>query len=1241
MTDLNIVSLNVRGLKNNTKRRALFNWVREQKADVTFFQETYSNETDELLWKNEYGGNILFVHGTNHSRGIMILLKNGLDIEILDKFTSPDGRICILKTKTYNKVLYYISIYAPNEENAQLQFFHKLNLDFQRMDISAEDSIIVGGDFNINLSNLDKKGGSGKIKQKVVDKINTLCTLFDLEDIWRIKNPEKRGFTWRQKSPLIQCRLDYFLTSRHLQENVISTNIIPSLKSDHSAINLNIVTNLDGSTRGPGYWKFNASLLNDPEYTNMIKQNIIKWKQEYRSIEDDKLKWELIKYNVRKSSIAFAKTKTVGVRCKERELVEKIKILEQNLTTENHETYQNLCNELEKIKLNKAQGNIIRSKVRWFEQGEKSTKYFFNLEKRNQIKKNMQKVCKTDGTILTKPKEILKEVEDFYENLYMKSEYIKKEKYPIFLGNGNIPKLNEIMKNVCEGEITKSECLKALKCFKNGKSPGNDGLGVEFYIYFWNDISDLMMACYNKIFDTGLLTKSQRQAIITLIDKKDKDRTYIKNWRPISLLNLDFKIISKVLSMRLIKVLPELISNTQSGYMKGRQISDAIRTIIDIMEYVKEKEMPAMLIGVDYEKAFDSLDWDFLFKCLETYNFGNTFIKWVKILYTDIESCVLINGHTSAYFKIQRGVRQGDCLSPYLFILALEMLTNKIKCDDNIEGVCLNNHVFKILQYADDTTGIFKDKKSLKHFISVLEDFNDVSGLKINIDKTEAMWIGSKCKCVKKPLNLSWKESNIKLLGVYLGYDTQEIINLNFDGKIEQVKTLLNIWRNRNLTINGRILISKSLCYSKFYYITNIFTLENIKCKTKVIENTLQNFIWKNKKPMLEKKVLYCSYEKGGQKRLSFEAMLHAQKIMWLKRALTTTNCLWSIVLDYYLKQFGGLNILLYCNYDYKWFKKKYNISEFYVELLKLWNNTEKEVSKEIIWNNKNILIDGKPIFYKKFMTIGIWYVTDLFTEQNEIIEYDIWLKRGLCKNDFLKWRGLIDVIKKVINLHSHYGENLIIYFSDHDKSLNNMTTNDFYWLSINNNYSSAAKKILTNKYGIDDHLWRNIFTLPLICTVDQKLKEFQYKCIHNILWFNNRLYKIGKVDTPNCIYCNDDIENREHCFVNCPITSVLWKDLCTWLNKTIKFNVQLSEKDIILGYMPEISNSDMKCKVINLLILITKYYIYCTRFDNAKVTFAELICKIKKMNLYEKMYYTNKNKLQIYLAKWDNMTFS
>ena len=335
----------------------------------------------------------------------------------------------------------------------------------QHIGISAEDCVIIGGDFNVTLSNIDKKGGSNKIKQKVVEKINTLCTLYDLQDIWRIKNPDKMCYTWRRKSPLIQCRLDYFLTSVHLQENVISSNIIPGVKSDHSAINLDIKTNLEGLKRGPGYWKFNTSLLNDPNYTNMLKQNIVKWKQEYKNIDDGKLKWELFKYNIRKTSITFSKTKMAELRTKEKDTSEKIQCLEQNLTEENFEIYQNLKKEQEKYKMDKAQGNIIRSKLRWFEYGEKSTNYFFNLEKRNQIKKSMQKVCKNDGTIVSNSEEILTEVKTFYENLYMKSTNIKKEKYSFFLENNKVPKLKDDMKSSCEGEITKVECFKALKCF--------------------------------------------------------------------------------------------------------------------------------------------------------------------------------------------------------------------------------------------------------------------------------------------------------------------------------------------------------------------------------------------------------------------------------------------------------------------------------------------------------------------------------------------------------------------------------------------------------------------------------------------------------------------------------------------------------------------------------------------------------------------------------------------------------
>ena len=159
------------------------------------------------------------------------------------------------------------------------------------------------------------------------------------------------------------------------------------------------------------------------------------------------------------------------------------------------------------------------------------------------------------------------------------------------------------------------------------------------------------------------MSPSQRQAIITLIEKQGKDRTYLENWRPISLTNVDAKIASKAIATRIDNVLPEIIHSNQTGYVPGRYIGEAARSILDMMDYTKFYDIPGMLLFIDFEKAFDFLEWSYMFKCLEVFGFGPSLIRWVETFYNKISSCIINNGTLSANFEINRGVRQGDPLS--------------------------------------------------------------------------------------------------------------------------------------------------------------------------------------------------------------------------------------------------------------------------------------------------------------------------------------------------------------------------------------------------------------------------------------------------------------------------------------------------------------------------------------------------------------------------------------------------
>ena len=188
-----------------------------------------------------------------------------------------------------------------------------------------------------------------------------------------------------------------------------------------------------------------------------------------------------------------------------------------------------------------------------------------------------------------------------------------------------------------------------------------------------------MVDSFNHAFENGDMSISQKRGIISFILKKDKDKKYLKNWRPISLLNNDYKIVTKALALCLEKVLPTIMSPNQTGYVKGRYIGESIKIITDMMSFTKKKNIPGIAVFLDFEKAFDSIEWCYLQKCLEIFNFGPQLRQWITVLYNNISSCVWNNGFATKHFNLSRGVRQGCPLSGILFVIGVEILSNAIK----------------------------------------------------------------------------------------------------------------------------------------------------------------------------------------------------------------------------------------------------------------------------------------------------------------------------------------------------------------------------------------------------------------------------------------------------------------------------------------------------------------------------------------------------------------------------------
>ena len=320
---------------------------------------------------------------------------------------------------------------------------------------------------------------------------------------------QMKQFTWRNKSFKIQCRLDYFLISKKLNDLTDKCKILYAPETDHSAILLHIKSVELKQEKGPGFWKFNQSLLQDEAYVSKLRTELEWFKQKYIDVDDQSLRWDLIKMEIRGFTVKYSKNKARKRKSTETFLQNQINDLYKRAEAEPNNK-QIICQiyntrlRLQKIMQYKTKGAILRSKVRWHKNGERNTRYFYNLEKRNYEKKTATKLKRSNGTFTNDQFEILREQMDYYKTLYTSAAH------PDLLNDlassffENITPLDDTDKLSCEGNVSAEECLKALHDFKNEKSPGTDGLPAEFYKFFWKELHREMINSFNFAFDTGL-----------------------------------------------------------------------------------------------------------------------------------------------------------------------------------------------------------------------------------------------------------------------------------------------------------------------------------------------------------------------------------------------------------------------------------------------------------------------------------------------------------------------------------------------------------------------------------------------------------------------------------------------------------------------------------------------------------------------------------------------------------------
>ena len=1204
MAALSLATLNVNGMHNSKKRLSLYEWLQRKNFDVIFLQETHCHlARHEKLWSQEWPGKSLWSRGDKRSRGVSVLFKKNADFEIQNLNIDLNGRFIVFDCCVNNLKYRFVNLYAPNNAYDRLLFFKNLS---KFADVDSEN--LIAGDFNCAFdSQLDRKNCTGKTDRGLTE-LKSFMKEFDLEDVWRRRNPNTSKYSWNRSNKA--SRIDFWLISKSLDNQVDNVDYQMCPFSDHDCVNIQL--RITETKQGKGMWKMNRNAMESELFNESFKNWWPAWKAKKPLYDDLNKWWDVGKKKIKELAIQISLELRKNKMIELNDLEKKIAALHQE--SGKIEEMHVLKERLMKLYENDAEGVKIRSRVQWFEEGERSTKYFHNLEKRNGKDKAWERIYDEERNIITGTTGIMKEQVRFYEKLYRSQLLNAQDKNEFLSSVGR--SLSENSRITLDSDITIDELKKAVDMMANNKSPGTDGIIIEFYKYFWDDIKFDVLEVFNHSFDIGSLPHTQYLAAIRLLFKKG-EREDLRNWRPISLLNSDVKILSKVLANRLKKVLPEIIDVDQTGCIEGRFIGQNIRLCQDVIDKCEEDELILLL---DQEKAFDKVEWDWLFSVLEKFGFTNRYISWIKIMYKKMKSCILTNGYSSKYFDISRGIRQGDSLSALLYVIQAEPLACLIRKTDEIQGIQVTNKVeVRISQYVDDTVLYLRHKNLTEKCLQIIEKFGKASGARLNKGKTVGLVM--KESLIKSISGINVSLGPVKLLGIPVGKKTD--VDAFWNNVIEKMEKRYNMWKNRNLSFAGKIHIIKSLGMSTIMYASNMIELSD-KHIEKITKLNYQ-FLWGSKRNLLRKELCCLPRQLGGLNMIDVSTAIKAQRIKWLIRILQAPDYdNWKSIAFENIKcldnRFGTDLFALKVDESTR-FLDQCNISSFYKKILldaqELKRKCVAKNQRQTIWCNSKIKFNGQPLAFGHWAKCGLLYL-DQIIQNGKLNEY--YIKQKLISKasyffDIAKLKSaipdglLIDIADtSAQNLAETDNEHLLHTFYQISvgcsKPLARLTNKDVYNMFLLHKSTDMKSKIYW-KHKLDDNsvnfdLWfRCNFTSSII---PRKCLDFNWKIFHGKVSTEVQLQKM-KLSNGMCCLCKKEFENLEHLLIKCEETKTIWTHIEQML-------CQISERKILVNmkliFGGTLSQDDFTCEIIDLILSITRFMIWKRRnrmkYDNEKM---------------------------------------
>lgn len=1242
------VSLNVKGVNNPLKRQKILSYISHLKTDIAFLQETHLKADSINYLKRRWVGQLYHSKFDTKARGTAILIHKDITFQAEKVISDPNGRYVIVVGQLFSLPVILVNVYAPNFDDNN--FFSKL---FSAIPTHNNYHLLIGGDFNCCLSTLlDRSSPRPQPLSKSAKVINDFCIQMGLSDIWRFHHPNKKAFSFFSRVHHTYTRIDYFLVDNRLTGSTHSCQYHTISISDHGALSFQL--NLANTFRPAYHWKINPLLLSDDDFTDFITSQI-KFFFATNSTPDvsHSTLWETLKAYLRGQIIEFSSRIKKIRMAKIKDISQALaKIDEQHASSPSSALYKErlrLQTEYDIVTTDKAAHQITKARFNIYESGDKAGKLLARQARQAAASRLIPKVQDQTGGIVTNHAEINHTFKQYYCELYHSEHTTNTPNFETFFDKLSFPSVPTELNTSLGEEISSIEIMQAIKTLKNNKTPGPDGFISEFYKKFAQELAPYLKNMLNESLSHGHLPPTLRQAAITLILKKGKDPLQCGSYRPISLLNVDYKILSKILSARMEKLLPHIISRDQTGFILDRHPSSNLRRLLNIV-HSPSASRPETVISLDAEKAYDRVEWSYLFSALKQFGFNEGFISWVKLLYADPLAGVITNGLQSEYFPLSRGTRQGCPLSPLLFTIAIEPLAIALRQSEDFSGIVRGELTHKLSLYADDLLLYTSDPiTSVPSIVHTLDQFGKISGYKINTQKSEMFPLNEAANQIPhSQFPFKVVKKGFKYLGIEITTSFPLMFTKNFGVLFEKCKQDMVRWSTLPLSITGRINLIKMIVLPKFLYLFQNIPIMIRKKFFKTLEQCISSFIWNGKSHRINRRSLerpkglaglalpnfiYYYWACNIQKMLFWKEDYHPEHSeAWLH--LESSNC--SIHLGSVISTSAPPTPLT-----------RFFSNPVVLNSVKIWSQFTTHFKLKTmsihspITNNYSFPPSILDSSFTIWRTNGIVSLSNLFSQGTFCSFSQLSEKFDLPKSHFFRYLQIRHFVQKNIpsfpQLPPINTIDNIISLSPQGKGL----ISRLY--GIINNISPHSLQEVRQLWEKDlgqemrEDQWEAALDLVHTSSPCARHSLIQLKIILRVHWTKAKLAKIFPNMDSSCPRCQNQPADLFHMFWSCPLLQAFWTDIFNAYSVMSGTTIPPNPICAIFGFTDETRSikSDFYI-VIAFTSLLARRQILLQWKEQRPPTFRKWINDTMSFLKLEKIRYTLKGSIQRFERTWN-----